>query len=452
MTCQQSWNETSTFATSSLRSSISSRSPHLTPLEVGVEEEAIKALLAAARGAVWSNTSLDSLSKTVSSLLVRRVVELTQALGIGNAPVLLTPKTYVESDPPSRGSAPAATLTPPRIQLGLGRDLVSPILASPKLPTTKTASWSSRRKGTQSASRALEPKAHSSRIQGRRVAEAMSPSASSPTLKIATRRTDMSALIRDCPDRSIRPHRDTRLKRLTTSPFTREIDSVTPSKGFTQPKFAKYDGKTKAYTHLVQYKLVMSLFLRNEPSDDAFLCKYADRYWELFNEIEGYDGVILARGFKLGLTSQDEQVYDDLARNKPDSMKDLMTRIEGWCQLIESKAERGIEKSTGSKITSVSANGSVPTPVSTPKKQINNIKQSPKKGQKPSDFNAEKIVFTIPIYRIINQVKDQPFFSFPNQKLSTENGKIKNPIVRCSYHNEQGHFTTACKPFKAYLE
>ncbi|KAI8550664.1 hypothetical protein RHMOL_Rhmol06G0125100 [Rhododendron molle] len=139
----------------------------------------------------------------------------------------------------------------------------------------------------------------------------------------------------------------------------------------------------------------MSLFLRNEPSDDAFLrnvfpaslrnldltwcnqlpvrsissfdslcdafmarfitsnkhekeidsllalCKrhdetlphYAGHYWELFNEIEGCDGVILARGFKLGLTSQDEQVYDDLARHKLDSMKDLMTRIEGWCQL-----------------------------------------------------------------------------------------------------------------------
>ncbi|KAI8549141.1 hypothetical protein RHMOL_Rhmol06G0003600 [Rhododendron molle] len=243
----------------------------------------------------------------------------------------------------------------------------------------------------------------------------------------------------DGPDRSIRPHRDARLKRLMTSPFTWEIDSVTPPKGFTQPKFAKYDGMTEAYTHLVQYKLVMSLFLLNEPSDDAFLCK-------------SRDGVISARGFKLGLTSQDEQVYDDLARNKPNSMKDLMTRIEGRCQLIESKAKRGMGKSTSSKITSFSAAALVPTPVSMPKKQVNNIKESPRKGPKPSDFNVEKTVFTIPIYRIIDQVKDQPIFSFPNQNLSTENRKIKNPIVRCSYHNEQGHFTIACKPFKAYLE
>ncbi|XP_058223074.1 uncharacterized protein LOC131332790 [Rhododendron vialii] len=160
--------------------------------------------------------------------------------------------------------------------------------------------------------------------------------------------------------------------------------------------------------------------------NDETLRQYAGRYWELFNEIKGCDGLISARGFKLGLTPQDEQ-------------------------LIESKAERGMGKPTSSKTTSASVSIPAPVSVSIQKKQIN-IMQAQRKGPKPNDFNAEKTVFTIPIYQIIDQVKDQPFFSFPNQKLGTENGKIKNPIVRCSYHNEQGHFTTACKPFKSYLE
>ncbi|XP_058219448.1 uncharacterized protein LOC131330008 [Rhododendron vialii] len=148
----------------------------------------------------------------------------------------------------------------------------------------------------------------------------------------------------------------------------------------------------------------------------------------------------------------DEQVYDDLAKHKPSSMKELMTRIKGWCQLIESKSERGIGKPTSTKVTIVSVAVPTATLAPTPKKQVNNIKLSSKRGPKPSDFNAKKIVFTVPIYWIIDQVKDQPFFSFPNQKLGIEKGKTKNPIIRCSYHNEQGHFTTACKPFKAYLE
>lgn len=36
--------------------------------------------------------------------------------------------------------------------------------------------------------------------------------------------------------------------------------------------------------------------------------------------------------------------------------------------------------------------------------------------------------------------------------MGTENERVKSPIVRCTHHYEQGHFTTACKPFKGYLE
>lgn len=41
--------------------------------------------------------------------------------------------------------------------------------------------------------------------------------------------------------------------------------------------------------------------------------------------------------FKLRLTLNDEQVYNDLAREKPKTMEDLMKRIEDWNQLHESK-------------------------------------------------------------------------------------------------------------------
>lgn len=58
----------------------------------------------------------------------------------------------------------------------------------------------------------------------------------------------------------------------------------------------------------------------------------------------------------------------------------------------------------------------------------------------------------MPIYRLIDKIQDEPYFSFPNAKMGTENGRTKNERVRCSYHKEQGHFTTGCKPFKAFLE
>lgn len=76
-----------------------------------------------------------------------------------------------------------------------------------------------------------------------------------------------------------------------------------------------------------------------------------------------------------------------------------MTRIKGWCQLIESKANRGIGKPASRKVLVVSV---AAVHVPSPKTQVNNIKQSLKRGPKPSDFNAKKLSFTVPIYRIID--------------------------------------------------
>lgn len=60
---------------------------------------------------------------------------------------------------------------------------------------------------------------------------------------------------------------------------------------------------------------------------------------------------------------------------------------------------------------------------SMPNKQVNNIKTISENGPKPSDIVVEKIVFNIPIYKIIDQ--DCPFISFPTQKMGMENGRVE---------------------------
>lgn len=113
--------------------------------------------------------------------------------------------------------------------------------------------------------------------------------------------------------------------------------------------------------HTKEIDSLLALHKRN----DETLCQYAARYWELF---ESCDEVISARGFKLDLNTDDELVYDDLARNKPKSMQELMKCIEGWCQLIESKVEHGIEKTTPLKATVVSLVGASTAHIPTSKK------------------------------------------------------------------------------------
>ncbi|XP_058189245.1 uncharacterized protein LOC131306833 [Rhododendron vialii] len=47
----------------------------------------------------------------------------------------------------------------------------------------------------------------------------------------------------------------------------------------------------------------------------------------------------------------------------------------------------------------------------------------------------------------------QPWFEWPTGKLGTDTGQPdQNPRKKCSYHNELGHYTTACAPYKALLE
>ncbi|KAI8535369.1 hypothetical protein RHMOL_Rhmol10G0168700 [Rhododendron molle] len=55
-----------------------------------------------------------------------------------------------------------------------------------------------------------------------------------------------------------------------------------------------------------KHKMEIDSLLTLRKRSDETLRQYASRYWELFNEIEGCDRVILARGFKLRLTTQDE--------------------------------------------------------------------------------------------------------------------------------------------------
>ncbi|KAG5528675.1 hypothetical protein RHGRI_029373 [Rhododendron griersonianum] len=63
--------------------------------------------------------------------------------------------------------------------------------------------------------------------------------------------------------------------------------------------------------------------------------------------------------------------------------------------------------------------------------------------------------FKEPIFRILRECGRLPGFQWPTgaaEKLGTADGREPNQRVYCSFHNEQGHYTTACQPYKVYLE
>ena len=59
-------------------------------------------------------------------------------------------------------------------------------------------------------------------------------------------------------------------------------------------------------------------------------------------------------------------------------------------------------------------------------------------------------MFTEPIYRLLQVIKDKPYFTDP--KPMGRDPKARNQKLRCAFHKERGHLTENCKTFKKYLE
>ena len=161
------------------------------------------------------------------------------------------------------------------------------------------------------------------------------------------------------------------LRQATRSPFVRDIERAPMLSRFTRPPFNSYDGKTNLVEHVSHYIQMMSLHTHN----DALMCKvfpsslgptalrwfnglrkgsihsfseliqefdvrfitysrvpqpvnallsmkigvgetlrsYANRYWELYNEIGRGNEKIMASTFRMGLP-EDSELRDSLTR------------------------------------------------------------------------------------------------------------------------------------------
>lgn len=63
---------------------------------------------------------------------------------------------------------------------------------------------------------------------------------------------------------------------------------------------------------------------------------YSDRYWKLYNEINGNNKLIAASMFKLGLPLESE-LRGSLTKQPPENMHQLMRLIEEYKRLKDDK-------------------------------------------------------------------------------------------------------------------
>ena len=123
-----------------------------------------------------------------------------------------------------------------------------------------------------------------------------------------------------------------------------------------------------------------------------------------------------------------------------ETMDDLMQMIDKFCQLEDLLAEHA---------ATCPPQQSKPAPAQHNWRQVNIVKTATRRPAKPEDYVAETTVFKETIYIFLRQIREQPFFTEPTDKLGETH---PNPRAYCSYHREKGNYTTGCAPYKAYLE
>ena len=177
------------------------------------------------------------------------------------------------------------------------------------------------------------------------------------------------------------------LSQISKSPFTRGIEKAKLPKRFHQPTFAMYNGRTDPVEHVSQFKQKMAI----HSQDEALLCKvfsfslgpmlmrwfdrlktnsissfkkltqsfcsrfitcnrvlqpldsllsmsmregesvkaYSERYWEMFNEINGDFDEVAVKTFKVGLPSE-HGLRKSLIGKPITSLRQLMDRVDKY--------------------------------------------------------------------------------------------------------------------------
>ena len=124
----------------------------------------------------------------------------------------------------------------------------------------------------------------------------------------------------------------------------------------------------------------------------------------MYNEVDSCTEKIAIKTFKLGLDLESE-LRHNFSRRPAKSMRDLMSRIEQFVQVEDDQA----------RIRAVPTQGRPPRKPANMEQRITDI---PAKNlscfTQPRDLSGLHTVFNKPIYRIMAEIKNEPFFLMAN--------------------------------------
>uniref|UniRef100_A0A2N9GEB2 Uncharacterized protein n=1 Tax=Fagus sylvatica TaxID=28930 RepID=A0A2N9GEB2_FAGSY len=181
---------------------------------------------------------------------------------------------------------------------------------------------------------------------------------------------------------------------------------------------------------------LMALVMRSGES----LKSYSARYWETYNEIDRCGEDVAISQFRFGLPVG-SKLRQSLAKKPPPDMSNLMSRIEQHVRVEEDGLQP--QKQSGDNVV-VQKKSAQPE---TSRAQRNPKQSGPVTRE---SFQAINTTFKEPIFKILPQIKNKPYFAWPARLNGDPASRESMPY--CAYHRERGHLTETCRNYKALLE
>ncbi|XP_065629752.1 uncharacterized protein LOC136067586 [Quercus suber] len=184
----------------------------------------------------------------------------------------------------------------------------------------------------------------------------------------------------------------------------------------------------------------LSFLLSLSMQEGETLKTYSDRYWEMFNDIEGNFDAMALDTFKLGPPT-DHGLRTSLSGKPITNMRQLMDRIEKYKRVEENQQQgKGKDKVILQERRDF--------------KSDRYNKNKPRRdfvGQSWStNLQAVNTVFKEPVHQVLKKVKNEPFFKWPNKMV--RNPERRNHNLYCQYHQDHGHTTKECRSLWDHLD
>ena len=148
---------------------------------------------------------------------------------------------------------------------------------------------------------------------------------------------------------------------------------------------------------------LLSMTMREGESVKA----YAERYWEMFNKIDGDFDEVAIRTFKVGLPSE-HGLRKSLIGKSVTSLRQLMDRVNKY-KMIEDDQQQGKEIA---KVVPQERRD-----FRSDRYNNNRPRRDYAEQQRSNNNQVVEAIFREPVHQVLEKVKNESFFKWPNKMV-----------------------------------